>query len=68
MTKVMSAAVTAAAATVAIKMEQFTGAAKAAPVFCDHITERKAPSGYTKENRKKRSDAYGSDEYKCKTV
>jgi thioredoxin len=30
-----------------------TGAVKTAPVFCDHITEQQAPSGYTKENKRK---------------
>lgn len=69
MGKVIIAAAMAAAVTAVIKIwNRNRCGVKAAPVFCDHITEKQAPSGYTKEKQEKRSDIYGSYEYQCKTV
>ena len=60
MEKATTAVIMAAAATAVIKdvrnslkIPYITGAVKAAPVFCDHITERMPPSGYTTEKKTK---------------
>ena len=52
MGKVTTAAIMAAEVTAVIKKNNTTGAVSTAPVFCDHITEKLALSGYTKENKR----------------